>query len=420
MLLIDTTIGARTLSEVLKSLEQYEGLFNHKTPSHTSCRRWINQVGYYMLEIVPVEQASDWIFIVDNSIRMDNRKLCVVLGVKRSQLKKGQSLSFKDIRLITMRLVDKNKKVETVLEEAINKAGKPISICSDLGPDVMPSIKAIMKKYKNVQHIPDMTHKAGNMLKKYLEKDAHWNEFITNVNQSKNRLKQSSLCSLCPPNVRGQSRFLNCKDVMDWALRIIEMLESMDQEDPDYEVLKEKLGWAILQKEDIKYFFELFELAALAKELTRKLHIDKMGWIYAKNLLKRRGRSVRGNKFADELIAFLKEQGEKVGEHEGACLLGCSEIVESVMSKVKFLDKESGTSGFTRSVLGLAACLGPIDRKEIEKAFENVNEKDINAWAKKHIGQTIQSKRRKALKNLDRTKLEEELERFIESKIKVA
>jgi regulator of sigma E protease len=118
---------------------------------------------YYMLEIVPVEQAKDWIFIVDNSIRIENRKLCLVLGVKRSQLKKGKNLSLKDMRVITMRLINKNKEVEKILEEAVKKAGKPVSICSDLGPDVMSSIRAIVKKHEGIQHVPDMTHKKASI-----------------------------------------------------------------------------------------------------------------------------------------------------------------------------------------------------------------------------------------------------------------
>ncbi len=402
----------RSLSTVLKSLQLYVGLFGNKTPSHTSCRRWLNQAGYYMLEIVSVEQAKDWIFIVDNSIRIENRKLCLVLGVKRSQLKKGKNLSFKDMQVITMRLIDKNKEVERVLEEAVKKAGKPVSICSDLGPDVMSSIRAIMKKYEGIQHVPDMTHKTGNLLKRQLETDKNWNEFITDVNQSKNRLKQSSLSFLCPPNVRGKSRFLNCKDVIVWALRIIQMLESMDKEDVDYEVMNEKLGWTMKQKKDIEYFFELFELAAVAKELTRKLHIDKKVWKYCEGLLKEMSSSSKGKKFAYELVAFLREQGEKVDEE--AWLLGCSEIIESGMSKLKLLDRECGNSGYTRSILGLAACFGPIDQQAIARAFETVNEKDITAWAEKHIGQTIQNKRRRALKKLDRKELVEELDRFIE------
>jgi len=408
----------RSLSTVLKSLQLYVGLFGNKTPSHTSCRRWLNQVGYYMLEVVPVEQAKDWIFIVDNSIRIERRKLCLVLGVKRSELKKGKNLSLKDMRVITMRLIDENKEVEKILEEAVKKAGKPISICSDLGPDVMPSIKTIVKKHKGIQHVPDMTHKAANILKRQLETDKNWNEFITNVTQSKNRLKQSSLSFLCPPNVRGKSRFLNCKDVIVWALRIIQMLESMDKEDVDYGVMNEKLGWAIKQKKDIEYFFELFELAAVAKELTRKLHIDRKVWKHAEGLLKEISSGNKGKKFANELVAFLKEQGEKVDK--GACLLGCSEIIESAMSKLKLLDRECGNSGYTRSILGLAACFGPIDQQAIASAFEIVNEQDIKVWAERHIGQTIQNKRRRALKNLDKKELVEKLDRFIERKIMVA
>lgn len=403
---------------MLKSLQLYAGLFGNKTPSHTSCRRWLNQAGYYMLEIVPVEQAKDWIFIVDNSIRIENRKLCLVLGVKRSQLKKGKSLSLKDMQVITMRLIDKNKEVEKILEEAVKKAGIPVSICSDLGPDVMASIRGIVKKYEGIQHVPDMTHKAANLLKRQLETDKSWNKFITHVSQSKNRLKQSSLSFLCPPNVRGKSRFLNCKDVIVWALRIIQMLESMNKEDVDYEVMKEKLGWAMKQKKDIEYFFELFELAAVAKELTRKLHIDKKVWKYAEGILKKISSSSKGKKFANELVVFLKEQGEKVDK--GACLLGCSEIIESAMSKLKLLDRECGNSGYTRSILGLAACFGPIDQQAIARAFETVNEKDIKAWAEKHIGQTIQNKRRRALKNLDKKELVENLDRFIEKKTMAA
>ena len=135
-------------------------------------------------------------------------------------------------------------------------------------------------------------------------------------------------------------------------------------------------------------------------------------------LLKEMSSSSKGKKFADELVVFLKEQGEKVDK--GACLLGCSEIIESAMSKLKLLDRECGNSGYTQSILGLAACFGPIDQQVIARAFETVNEKDIKTWAEKHIGQTIQNKRRRALKNLDRKELVRELDRFIDRKAMAA
>ncbi len=61
--------------------------------------------GYYMLEIVSVEQAKDrnsLLLIIQSALRIESYVL--VLGVKRSQLKKGKNLSFKDMQVITMRL----------------------------------------------------------------------------------------------------------------------------------------------------------------------------------------------------------------------------------------------------------------------------------------------------------------------------
>ena len=52
-----------------------------------------------------------------------------------------------------------------MIEQAITLTGIPNQICSDEGPDIMPSIRKIMKKYSNVKHVPDIMHKTGNMLK---------------------------------------------------------------------------------------------------------------------------------------------------------------------------------------------------------------------------------------------------------------
>ncbi len=60
--------------------------------------------------------------------------------------KKVRTYHSKDMQVITMRLIDKNKEVERVLEEAVKKAGKPVSICSDLEPDVMSSIRSNNEK----------------------------------------------------------------------------------------------------------------------------------------------------------------------------------------------------------------------------------------------------------------------------------
>jgi hypothetical protein len=380
-----------------------------KTPSHTSVRRWINQVGYYNL-VKPKDKAIDWVYFIDNSIRIENRKVCLILGTRLSKLEQGKYLSYKDLEVVAIRLITRNNEVEAIIEDAIAKTGVPEQICSDEGSDIMPSIRKIVTKYPNIKHVPDIMHKTGNKLKKKLENDKRWKIFITHLNEAKRRLCQSSLSFICPPNLRGKSRFLNCQ----WASRTIIVLQEMDKADSNWVEMNEKLGWLVECKQDIALFTELFGIAGIAKEIVRTLHIEKDTWRAAEELLAEVAQSEEGKSFGKEVVDFLKEQCKKA--ERGLLLIGSSEIIESAFSKLKLLDRECGNSGFTSSVLGLAACFGPIDFVSISKAFEQSSYSDVVKWGEEYVGETIQKKRRRILK-LNKSKyLGLNLTRFIEEK----
>ena len=153
-------------------------------------------------------------------------------------------------------------------------------------------------------------------------------------------------------------------------------------------------------------------MAALAKEAVRKQHIKKDSWQVIERLLNQEVQGVEGKVFANGIIDFIKIQGAKA--EEGKLLVGSSEIIESAFSKLKLLDRECGNSGFTSSILGLAACFGATDYKSISKAFEQCDYKDVVAWGKKNVGETIQKKRRQFLKPKKRRNLISEITQFME------
>lgn len=416
-IIIRTATTFRGIASILDTLRICNVFHLEKMACHTSVRRWVNHVGYYNL-MKEKEKAADWIYFIDNLIRIENRKICLILGARLSELKKGQYLSYEDLEPIGMWLFTKNSDIEVMIEQAITSTGVPKQICSDEGPDIMPSIRKIMKKYSEVRHVPDIMHKTGNMLKKKLEEDPRWKKFIGLMTASKRRLCQSSLSCLCPPNLRGKSRFMNCRNVIEWAIRALTALEEMNITDPNWRQMNEKLGWLVDCKQDIALFDELFRLAALAKEVVRKLHIGKITWTVAQDLLGEEIVSDEGRVFTKGIIDFLKLQCEKC--NADVLLVGSSEIIESAFSKMKLLDRECGSSGFTLSVLGLAACFGKTDYKSVAKAFEECDYKDVEAWGKKYVGETIQKKRRRLLKPQKSEDLESKLTRFIERKIMVA
>jgi hypothetical protein len=72
------------------------------------------------------------------------------------------------------------------------------------------------------------------------------------------------------------------------------------------------------------------------------------------------------------------------------------------------------------SVLGLASCFGANDFQEVKKAFAEVNYKDVIEWGNKHIGETINKKRKKSLGCRKRKKMDTNISRFSSEKSMVA
>jgi hypothetical protein len=415
--LIYTSTAFRGLASILQIQKECNVFKIAKTPSHTSLRRWINQVGYYKLMQFN-ERADDWFYVIDCSMRIENRKVLLILGGRSSRLKKGSYLTYKDLCVIEIRIIQTNSEIEGILEEAIAKTGVPSQISSDTGSDLMPSIRKTIIKHPRIKHVPDIMHKTGNMLKKRLNEDIRWKGFVTHLNAAKKRLCLSKLSFLCPPNIRGKSRFFNCQNVIDWANRTIEVLEELDKTEPNWKEMNEKLGWLISCKPDLAIFTELFELAGLAKEIVRKLHIGIGVDQAAEELLGERAQSDEGRQYTKEIVDFLKVQCEK--PEKEMLFIGSSEIIESAFSKLKLLDRECGNSGFTSSILGLVACFGANDYDSIRAAFENCDPKAVAVWCKTHVGETIQGKRKRALKLNKKNNLALDLTRFIQGKCMVA
>lgn len=363
----------------------------NKTPSHSTIRRWVNCVGLYQLQ-KKKEQADDWFYIVDNSVRIENRKLCLILGMRLSKLKEGY-LTFMDLEILELGLI-KGKAtigVAALLESAISKTGIPVGICSDQGSDIMPAIRLIILKYSKIKHIPDMIHATSNLLKNTFENKTRWEEFCTNVSQTKNKLKQSSHSALCPPQIRGKSRFLNCSVIVQWAIKILKLLKSEVCDDE----MKTKLGWLIDYEKDIAEFADMIKVVELTNELVRQYQVKSNTWSIARSLLKQEIKSKKGKELANKIVSFLKKTSKLAGKKT---LIGTSEILESAFGKLKSLDRECGNSGFTSSILAVGACFSKLDYEMISEALESISNEDVNNWKIKTIGETQFSKRRRLLK----------------------
>ena len=71
-------------------------------PSASGARWWLLRIGLYALR-EPLEQASDWVYIIDHSIQIGTLKLCLILGIRLTDLPSpSRPLRHSDMRLLAL------------------------------------------------------------------------------------------------------------------------------------------------------------------------------------------------------------------------------------------------------------------------------------------------------------------------------
>ncbi len=349
-------------------------------------RRWINQIGYHKL-VSRKKKATDWFYLIDNKVQLEKGKVCLILGGRINQLKRGKCLSFEDLTVIKEKVCKNKKEIEELIELAIKETKEPIMIGSDEGGDILPAIQAVIKRHSSIQHIPDISHKVCNLLKKLLSKDERWKFFFKSVTLSRNKLKGSPLSHLCPPKT-PEFRFLHYAKIVRWAIKVIEMLKRKNKDDENRDKIIEQLGWLLEIEKDIKIFEELMTIGERAKQIVRKNHLK------AGMRISIEAHTAIAKKYLKEINQYLRIQGAKVGK--GQLFVGNTEIIESAFSKLKLLNREN--QGFTLSMIGLAACFGKLEFKDVVQAFEKHTYSEFKQWEAENIGPTFLSRRKKALK----------------------
>ncbi len=89
-------------------------------------------------------------------------------------------------------------------------------------------------------------------------------------------------------------------------------------------------------------------------------------------------------------------------QHHEERLLGSSEVIESILGKLKYLEKDQAKSGFTSLLLSIGAIVSSTASDIILTALESVPTQKIRNWRQDMLGESVQAKRKKAL-NAHRT-----------------
>ena len=365
--------------------------------TYYSVRLWLMRLGLYQLNR-PQEQADDWMWILDHTMQLGERKCLIIVAIRQSAWDaKDRVLSHEDVDLIDLQPVTEStgEVVYRQLEAATMKTGAPRAIISDDGRDLHKGINLFREAHPSTAWMYDIKHKTACLLKHALENDASWQEFVGAVNRFKQRVSVTPLACLLPPQQRGKARYMSVDVLVDWAEKHLPLLDRpqvLVEIGLDAASVEEKLGWLREHRRQIQRWREMLDVVETTEHYVRHQGIHRKAAEALADLLPR-PTSAAACKLRAQLLEFLQAQAQET--REGECLLGSSEVLESIIGKFKCVAGERGQHGLTGMVLSIGALVGHVTVATVQAALTEVPNRDVWNWCQTHLGTTLQGLRRR-------------------------
>lgn len=365
--------------------------------TYWSVRLWLLRLGLHQLNR-PREQADDWIWILDHTMQLGQRKCLIIVGLRQSAWDEGdRCLGHEDVELIDLQPVTEStgEVVYRQMEAATAKTGVPRAIVSDDGRDLHRGIALFRQAHPTTAWMYDIKHKTACLLKHDLEKDASWQEFVGEVNRFKQRVSVTPLACLLPPQQRGKARYMSVDVLVDWAEKYLPLLDRPDvlaQVGLEAAVVEEKLGWLREHIRPIRRWREMLDVIETTEHYVRHQGTHRMAAEELAALLPKPS-SEAARRLRKQLLEFVEDQAQQA--REGERLLGSSEVLESIIGKYKSVAGERGQHGLTGMVLSIGALVGRVTVDAVKAALTQVPTQEVWNWCQTHLGSTLQSCRRR-------------------------
>lgn len=237
-------------------------------------------------------------------------------------------------------------------------------------------------------------------------------------------MQNSTIPAALPPSPRAKARYMNMDALIKWAADMLILLDQgVSNPGLDINELKRYLKWLFYYREDIDYWNHLVTIGQAARHVVRieGIHMNIVdSFEKAISSVKMGPREIQ---FTDQLSEFLLHQSK--GVRFGERFIGSTEVLESLFGKIKYMEREQRAFGFTSLLLAAIAAVGPLNEKIVAEAMATVKRSEIDEWAAKEIGESVQSQRRQikkiaakaTLKKHETIKVEQEVSGILQRKI---
>ncbi len=393
LLYVRTGCGLRTVISIIGIFEEVLGDSFGKLPCYNSVANWVHKLGLSVYED-DLPQGRKYAHIIDESIMINKDKLLLVLGVRAQHT--GKPLNHDDITVLGMHVGKcfRRKDVKEAIEKASEKTGSlPEYGISDGAHNLVGGFRDL-----DIDHHLDISHTLGNCMKHVYGKDPEFVSLTEKLGKIRLQYHLTDKAWLLPPNMRAMARFMNMREWVCWAEKMLGCLNSLDEDLSD--------AYSFL----LQYRKLIEELGICVKSVT-----------YLETLCKQEGFSLRTNAFCQhhiirEMIGNANNRRASVGlrmldyfKRQAAMLNSysqrhniSSDIIESEFGILKAKVSPNKLNGFTRMILMLPlypkiSVYSDAKKQNFKVRLANVKLKDIDLWAKENLSPNRVSLRSKTL-----------------------
>ena len=378
-------------------------------PCPQTVRLWLLRVGLYLLRRA-LPRRSDWVFILDHTIRLGQRKCLLILGVSLERVRgPAGALGHHDVVILDLWVTARctGEDVAGRLRAVSARVGVPRQVVSDHGSDLTKGIGLFQAEQAEVAGQPgvvdtyDVTHRLACLVKAELEPDPRWGELLRRCTSSLLQLQQTAGAFLVPPAPRRLSRYLNADRHVDWACRILALLGARDLTEvagllkmdaaAAQSWLESKLGWLREFRGDVGRYERLLRVVRQAQQEMKNHGLSRQT---ARRVWRGLGADVLGDRslrsFLARVLGYLRSEGGKIPR--GESWLGTSDVIESLFGKYKWLGEKAPYAAVGANVLALPVMTEELTGELLHEALSAVSGDDVRAWVSEHVGRSTLSK----------------------------
>ena len=346
-------------------------------------------------------KADDWVWLIDHSVQIGKQKVLAILAIRLLDLPMPERfLRPADLVLIDLVPMETSTREDVAarLKGAAARTMVPRVIVDDHGVDLNGGVQIFQQSHPETVEIYDAKHKAACLLKARLEKNPRWMAFCTKVGQTRCAVQQTELGALAPPGSKPKARFMNLTGQLNWADKILAILEGLPGSAPSWatpERLEAKFGWLREFREDLAEWRQWQTIMDVTVGF-----VGSEG-LHAKTAvqLSRRTTPPAANRQGTSVGGGVDQVREGASEQSKARRAAARQhrSVGVVLREIQDLGAgQQAKGGFTSLLLGFGTLFAEATIENVLEAMRRVPTKEVWAWCTEKLGQTLFSQRKEA------------------------